>query len=650
MPVENHPNPNIEFSASELPEAVETENSASLPSESKQKWHNFRGWPWLVGLTLSGLTGLGALFWLSRLPSLPNCSFNATAETGAARLYCTKQAVETGNLGVLVSALEMVGQWPQDDPLASQANYLANEWSRLALIIARQKMKTGDLQGAMRLARKIPASTAVYSEARAEVQTWEQDWQRGKNSVETAQEALQAQNWKLASAQIKRLAEIDSTYWRYQVEKLIEQIATEKQAAGTLRRAQNLAESGIAADLAAAIRRARQVEPDSYVHQQAEAEIEQWSQELLEIAQAALGQEDWDRAIAAATGIPPGSQAFSKAQDLVQLGEAQTQADQDHLGGYLHAWALAQQIQPKSALYQPAQGSVSAWETQIQNLGQIQLAKWLASLDQGFAYQLAINHAQMIKLDQPRRTEAQTLVAHWRNQIETLEDRHFLARARELALTDTIPKLKAAIAVARQIDLGRALRIDAQTLIAQWQGQIQRIQDQPILDRAQALARRGQLQAAIDKANQIAADRSLYPEAQAAINRWIADIQIAQDRPLLREARDLANQGRLSDAIALAAQIGYGRPLYYEAQDYISRWQSERAEIEAARATPEPVIPEPATEGLDGPLEEVEPFEPEVESEPQPPNPEPVLSPRPEVRSSSEPRNQEPAPGPRLQE
>jgi len=655
-PMENHPN--FKVFSGELTDTAETSSEvvASPPQHPQGHRQPFWGWPWLIGFTVSTLTGAGAFLWLSRLPSLPNCSTNVIAETGGAGLYCTKEAVEDGNLGVLLSALEKVSQWPQDDPLASQANYLANEWSRIALVIARQKIKAGDLPGAMKIARKIPKSTTVYSEAQANIQSWSQDWQKGQKGYETAQAALKDQNWSLASNQIKQLAQIDSTYWRDRVEALIEQIAAEKQAWGRLRQAQRLAETGVPDDLAAAIRRARQVPADSYAGEQAQAEIEQWSQDLLNLAQAALAAQDWQRATEAAEAIPRSSDAFSKAQDLVQLGQAQTLAEQDQLGAYLHAWALAQQIPSNRPLSQPARASVTQWESQIQNLGQLQVARWFANLDETFAYEIAMDFAQMVEVDQPRRSEAQTLVAHWRNQVETLADRHFLAQARHLALAGTLDSLRAAIAVASKIDLGRTLRVDAQTLIAEWQAQTERIQDQPILDRARNLARQGRLQAAIDQAARIDSDRVLYPEAQAAIDRWVRDIQTSQDRPLLEEAIALANQGNLSEAIALAGQIGYDRALYYEAQDYISRWISERAAIEAARSAPEDPAPEPDTEPVTDDFEvplDVQPFEPETEAEaetepppPSSPEPEPTRPPRPDP-SRLGPRNQGPpvAPG-----
>jgi uncharacterized protein (UPF0548 family) len=116
-------------------------------------------------------------------------------------------------------------------------------------------------------------------------------------------------------------------------------------------------------------------------------------------------------------------------------------------------------------------------------------------------------------------------------------------------------------------------------LIAKWTRQVQTIEDQPILNQARALAKQSKWTEAIQTANKIRADRALYKDAQAAANDWIAQIQIAQDQSLLDEARGLADRGRLTRAISLASEIGYGRALYDDAQSAIARWSDQRDTI-----------------------------------------------------------------------
>ncbi|MEO0869657.1 MAG: hypothetical protein AAFY17_14710 [Cyanobacteria bacterium J06642_11] len=79
----------------------------------------------------------------------------------------------------------------------------------------------------------------------------------------------------------------------------------------------------------------------------------------------------------------------------------------------------------------------------------------------------------------------------------------------------------------------------------------------------------------------------MHGQAQSSIKEWTNQIQVAEDRPILDEAEDLAFQGRLSDAIAVAARIAPGRALYPEARNSIAVWDAERAYVESLRAPAE---------------------------------------------------------------
>jgi hypothetical protein len=99
----------------------------------------------------------------------------------------------------------------------------------------------------------------------------------------------------------------------------------------------------------------------------------------------------------------------------------------------------------------------------------------------------------------------------------------------------------------------------------------------------------------------------------------------------LNDAYALASQGNLSQAINVAAQIGYGRALSGEAQGAIANWTAERDAIIAAReaearqaaapnppaaAAPEPETAEPAVEEA---APEATNEEPSEAAEPEPP-------------------------------
>jgi hypothetical protein len=91
-------------------------------------------------------------------------------------------------------------------------------------------------------------------------------------------------------------------------------------------------------------------------------------------------------------------------------------------------------------------------------------------------------------------------------------------------------------------------------------------------------------------AEKITSDRALYGQAQDIIYKWEVEIQTAEDEFNLKDAEYLASLGRYNEAIRTASRVGWGRPLYYEAQDAIARWQ---AKLDALYTPPAPVYREP---------------------------------------------------------
>jgi hypothetical protein len=577
-----------------LPASVQTKNPTQETVWSRS-WQNLQSRPWLVALLASGGIGLSALIWLFSVPPSPSCQQISPLAADSERLYCADQAARQGKLDQLVAALTVVKHWPQDHPLASQANQLTDKWSRSILAIAQQKMDQGHLKEAVSIARQVPQNSSVYPEAQTVVTAWESNWDQGQKIANNTQEALKQQEWRQASEQLQLLTELNNEYWRQQANQLARQIGAEKQAWEQLQEAQDLAQANTPEQLAQAIMLATQVNPQSYARDEAEVERERWSQALLKIAKEYLEAGDFQGTVTAAEKVPLDSSVHAEALELTQFGQAQTFAQKDTLWSYVGAWTLGQQIKPNRPLYESAQADVADWEVQIQNLAQLKLANWFANLDRVFTYQLAVDHAQLIQLDQPRRVQAQTLIAEWRKRIEILEDRPYILLATQLAAENTIQNLKQAIAEAGKIVMGRALRLEAQTLIAQWISRIQVIEDQPVLDQARALGDQGQLDAAIEVAQRISAGRALYGEAQGAIAEWVAQIQIAEDRPILDEATTLAAQGDLTAAITTASQISPDRALYAEAQEAISRWTAER---DALQIPQQPELTDPDSSEL----------------------------------------------------
>ncbi len=552
------------------------------------------GWPlaWLSLLALIGGTGSLAFLWLSTLPPLPNCKSLSDLSADADRLYCAQQAAQSGKTEHLIAGLNLVKDWSADHPLHQQAQRLMTQWSRALLLQSHEKANRNDFKGAVELASAIPPASPLRKEAQGSIHDWNKQLYRGQTLYEQYQTALRNQDWRLARQQIQALAKLPDTSWQPRLEELRLRVERERLAWNQLEQIRLGVGNGTPEGLAAAIVQAQHLDSETIAWSTARTDINRWEQALLALVASRMTQQDLPGAIAVAQQVPLDTPLTPNVRDLVWFSRVQ-QADgfnkqidqpiEDQVWRVALVMAAARQVQTPSPFYKQIQAYLPRLEMQLQDLLQIQAARTLAGFGQIPALQLAIHQAQQITPSRPRRLQAQTLIADWRQQIQRIEDGPILAGARQVAKTGTVKQLQAAIALASRITPGRALRLEAQGLIADWNRQIQIVEDQPILNQSRTLARQAKWEQAIQTANQIRVNRVLYREAQAAIADWEAQLQIAQDRPILDRATALAQQGSLTMAISVAEQIRSGRVLYWEAQSAISRWAAQREAILATR-------------------------------------------------------------------
>ncbi|MCM1982495.1 hypothetical protein [Lyngbya confervoides] len=550
----------------------------------------FRGWPWMIALGISGTTSVGAFAWLSGLPPTPNCNQLSASWSEAGRLYCADQSARQQDPENLSKALEMVKNWDENDPMFEQVSKLSNDWSRSILVVAQQTLEEGKLEEAIALAEKVPPSSSYYKESRSVIEDWKQDWESGAALLEEARDAVQEQDWLVATDRLRQLVQLEGDHWQKRADKLISEMSVEQEAFRKLNLANDRAQYGTVEDIEAAIKVSTQIDPNRLARKKLQKYVDQWSEKLLELADYYYSVGDYSAAVKASQAVPPGSAAGEKAIAYLQASRAQEVAESENLLGYVQAIALVDQVPEADATAVTAtvETEASEWEQQVQAWGQMQFAKLFTRLDQSGGYQVAIDHAALIEPNHPSRVQAQSLIAQWEKQQGSVVDRQIIARANQLAQGQDRGGLQTAIAEVQRIRPESPQRIRAQTLMAEWSATLEKREDQPILDRAFALAKTGDLNSAIGIAEKIGPERALYDEAQDAIADWVAQIQIAQDRPILSDAQALARNGQLSTAISRASEIGYGRALYYEAQDYISAWVAERNRLEAARRPPEP--------------------------------------------------------------
>ncbi|MEM8542586.1 MAG: hypothetical protein AAGF66_01155 [Cyanobacteria bacterium P01_H01_bin.119] len=586
------------------------ESSISRPSISSQPispqpisavirpggWAGILSWIWLLfwsGLLITAMgLGVGGVILLMDIPPFPNCERLGRFSSDSDRLLCAETQAASNAPDRLIAALDLVRSWPPEHALYEEAEPLMQTWARDLLAIARSHVHRGQLSEATDMVAHIPPQAEVYEQAQHSLQVWQQEWERGGQIERQVQAAFNNRNWQDALDLSWGVKTFHTDYWVNQrFNHWQQQIAREQAAWKQLQDAQSLGASDQLNDWLEALQLAQTIDLRTRAWTTAQTDINRWSQKVMAYALQLVELGNLNQAIAIVQAVPPDLNLASEGQDLLRYGQAQKRvADlsvwepkRTDVFNLMEAIAAVEPIQPDSALYAQAQSDLTQWRSRLQDLLRLQAATWVAALGQPAAYEFASQQAARIAANRPARGQAQTLLAHWRQQQERIEDRPHLRQAHQLAQPYTLEALQQAIAEASQIEPGRALRIEAQSWIAEWQANIQIIEDQPILNQANQLARDGQLAEAIQIAQQISGDRALYEKAQAGISDWTAQIQIAEDSPILAEAKDLAYQGSLTRAINLASQIGAGRALYPEAQQAIALWTAERAYIWSIR-------------------------------------------------------------------
>jgi hypothetical protein len=573
--------------------SANSQPSSRILQPRRQWWRAIRHWLWLISwvalLVGSGILGTWALVWLTRIPPVPNCEEMSRFSSSGDRIYCAKTQARAGSPQDLTTAIALTANWPKTHNSYDEAQQVLTEASQKLMFLANRRVQAGDLEGGVELASAIPQGTPLRQPAQAAIYEWRQEWGAGETLESTLATAIQTRNWETAQETLQNLKLLRSDFWlRDRFQHWQAQLQREQQSWISLTAARERAAQGKPEDYVEAIALARQVKLGSKVWAETEQEIDRWGEALLAHAMTQWQSGNLDAAVAAAQKVPPSPKWSPEAQVLVKFAHAQQLGNSEALQNpamvptYGQLFALAEairaveQIPADSPLYAQAQTLRQTWQEQLADAAQLQLAQTLAFLGQGQTYQLAIAQARAVEPNRPRRVQAQTLIAHWQKELERIADRPILQRSDQLARAGTIPALEQAIAVASQVELGRALRLDAQSRIATWRQEIQFIEDRPLIDEAVALANQNQLQEAISAAQKIQPQRALYDRAQSLIADWTRTIQIREDQPLLNEAKDLAYEGKLSAAIAVASQIGPGRALYGEARRAIALWEDER--------------------------------------------------------------------------
>jgi hypothetical protein len=546
-------------------------------------------WPvWSVGVLVL-VSGVGAMSAISlfRIPNLPNCRaiFWPTA-SATTRLQCAEAYAEQATVEGYLEAIALLESLPADHPLGGEIDLRIEDWSEKILALAETTFQSGDLAEAIAIAQRIPNHTAAAQLVSQQVSDWNQIWKDAETIYQAAEADLKALAFQDAFAKAIQLLDVDNTYWQTtKYDELTAKITAAREDLNKLGKAKELARQRTVKAMQEALAIAQGIDSKSPVYAEAQTVIRQFGRDLLDMAESALERRDAEAAGQMLEAIPAELSMGAEIADMRTLIDASQLSWQGGISGLEGAIVRLQSIGADRPLYNKAQGLMRRWQEEVEGRSQLEWARQVALPGTVTDLQAAVIEAEKVSRANPAWDDAEDQISRWRSQIETTEDRPILSQAQQQA---QVGDLAGAIATARQIGSGRALYDEAQKEISQWRADLQRAEDGPLLAQARQLAAQGRLAEAVAVASRIGSGRALHSDAQANIQTWRGQLQGQQ---LLQQAYQVAQSGTvgaLVDAIRLAQQVPESSPQRAEATQALTRWSWDILRLAETEAVTNP--------------------------------------------------------------
>ncbi|MCU7245463.1 MAG: chromosome segregation ATPase [Microcystis aeruginosa WS75] len=549
--------------------------------------HRFTWKVWAaLFVVVFGGVGFLATWQLLNMQKSPNCpKIFWPIASASLRLYCAQLSADSRTVAGLLEAIALVEALPEDHPLRSQVNQQVEEWARDILNLAEKDYQAGNLQQAIAKARQIPNNMAVAAIIEERIAKWQGTWTEGNEILSKLEENLRASNWNQSFRLAVDLLNLNNEYWAtVKYNEALAKITVAREDSSKLDNAFNLFARGGLDNWFKVIEEARKIQASSYAYQEAEKLIGKTEDKLQEYAERLIERKQWQALRDLANQTPKDLKIKEDVTDWSLLSAAALDAEAGTVEG-LEAGILGlEQIDASRPLHQTALAMRERWQLQVQDIRILSEARDLAQAGTIEQYSAAIAKAGEVPRNNPLWSQAQQEIGSWNRQIQLIEDRPILERAREIAIPGDINSLGNAIIQARAIAKNRALYRDAQGEIRDWQGRIERMEDQPILDQAQALANLKDYSTAIETANQIPPGRALSSEASQNIRRWRRELRARQN---LQQANQLAATGTaegLTRAIALVTNISTKTDAGVQRTELLERWSYQLLSLATEQA------------------------------------------------------------------
>jgi hypothetical protein len=581
----------------------------NLPKVNVDPWSAF----WAILIATIGGTGIASYLLLIAVPPTPDCRGIGAIASDNERLYCAQIGADSQELPKLIAAVNLVKDWTDSQPLYSESQRLLKNWSEDLFKIATKQLNGGDMEKAISTLKIIPPSSPNYDKTQALLAKWSAQSQDSGSINLKFERAMKLGDWNAAFGMLQQVQRMKGTYWNiHKHQQMSVKLVREQDGWDKLQIAKNAIEgkenNGYTVgakrpDLAnkkdpkiaeiplptqpepivKAMEIANQIDSKTYVYQEGQELRNAWSKQLVHLAIEKYKAQSFNEATEIAGKVPKDVSVYPEAQDWVKLNQATVAGGKQTLLSLVDAIAQVKKIPKTSSIYPLAHGKQTNWQIVLRQQTQLQWAKTIGQFQQPALLGIAINTAKQIPATSAAGKAIQPEIANWNRQIQTVDNRATLAKAQHLVAKGTsLANLKTAVSLAGKITKDLPMGEEATAAVSEWTVRIQTIEDRPILDNALALSQQGNLTQAIAVADRIAPGRALYHNAQANVRQWYRDLQDIADRQTLYRAIGTYRRGNISEAIQVASSIGRRSSSYGEAYGYISNWR--------ALLVPKPVI------------------------------------------------------------
>lgn len=249
------------------------------------------------------LTALGQLNRARQLAKSGNPSEVQQAIAEASQIDAS--SARYGDARKLIDEVTSQTQAAADRPILDQADQLAAAGD------------VASLQAAIAQAQQIQSGRSLYQQAQEKIRRWSDQIVRTQYqpTIDNADSLAESGDLESAIAQLEQIPPGTSAYDTAQAK--IEKFRSRAQAEQILPRAVERASGGTPDALVEAIGLARQVPGSSPLRSQASQAVDQWSQQILDIALGQASSGDFPGAIATAQKVPSGTVAYGQAQSQI---------------------------------------------------------------------------------------------------------------------------------------------------------------------------------------------------------------------------------------------------------------------------------------------------------------------------------------------